>query len=343
VCDDPPPGVICTVAGTGQAGSNGDDGPALDQWLFAPRFGAVDPEGRFAFADYNNERIRRIEDDQLVTIAGNGGHAYATDGVPALATPLENPASVAFAPDGTFWVYEQHGARVLRVDGDDVLTVFAGSVDAPGYSLYFGDGGPARGGGLSQGNDLAVGPDGTLYVADTCNNAVRSVTPDGILHTVIAAGPPVTATTYAYCTPADGEISWPWGLAVDGDALYVSELGSNAITRVDLTTGEPATVVPPGPGGSPDGLYGPAGMSVGPDGALYVADSANHAIRRVEADGSLTTVVGEAGVDGFEDGVAPEDTHLWSPTDVEVTADGDLYVVDTLNQRIRRVLGFAAP
>jgi sugar lactone lactonase YvrE len=350
-CEVDPVGKICTIAGDGNPGVNGDDLPATDTWLFLPSFFARDPQGRLVVVDYNNYRIRRLDEDGVLrTVAGNGAHGYAIQGANALETPLENPVSAVYAPDGTMFVYEQHGARILKVDPAGTVTVYAGSVDFPGYDDYSGDGGPALDAGMSEGNDLALDEDGTLYFADTLNNCVRYVTPDGTMQTLAGDGEPSMQDGVG----EDARFNWPWALELAGDTLYVTDVGNNAVRAIDLRTREVTTLAGGFPNPEPgddlgDGgpaidarLFGPQGVSLGPDGGLYVADSYDDAVRRIDlVDGTIATVVGQLGVEGFSgDGGPPEDAELKIPWDVLVTASGDLYVMDTWNARVRMVRGF---
>src|SRR6185295_14141526 len=184
-----------------QLGFNGQDRAAADTWLFYPSALAWDADGNLLVDDFNNMLIRTLRTDgSLVTVAGTNEHAYAIEG-PALASPLENPFDIATDPAGGFYVAELHSARILRVDGVGSLTVVAGC-GKPGYS---GDGGPATDAFLSESSGVAVHEDGRVFVADTDNDAIRVVDPDGTIAT-LAKG-----------------FAAPQHLRVFGDELYVAE------------------------------------------------------------------------------------------------------------------------
>lgn len=345
-CAEDPTGLVCTIAGTGLRGANGDDLPALETHLFLPSSVDIDPDGRIVIVDFNNMRIRRLEDDGiLATVAGNGQHSYAAEGVPPRETAIENPIGLAIGLDGRIFVTELHGARVLLIE-DDLLRTYAGSAVSPGYPAYSGDGGPATSAGLSEAVGLAVAPDGTLYIADTENNCVRRVTPDGIIDTI--AGNEIPSLVDGVGSEAG--FSQPYGLALAGDILYVAERGNHTIRSISLPTGEVKTVAGTGvSGASGDGgpavlatLFGPLGLEVGPDGALYIADTYNHTVRRIDAEGIITTVVGQPGEGGFIDGVSPEETLLNWPSDLAFTDKGDLVIIDQLNDRVRIIQGWSA-
>jgi sugar lactone lactonase YvrE len=357
-CEVDPTGLVCTVAGTGLRGAGADDLPALETDLFLPISVSFTPDGRPLIVDFNNHRIRVLEDDGvLVTLAGNGVHAYALDGVDARDSGLENPIAAVMGLDGALFIQELHGARILRVDPvTNVIETYVGSAESPGYPGYEGDGGPATEASMSEAAGLAIADDGTLYFADAGNHCIRKVTPPdgsgggGIIDTVAGDGVPGLADGVGREARFDVPMDVEW---VPG-ALYVVESANSTLRHIDLATGEVTTLAGNGDSGfTGDGgpavdaqLAAPRGLGVGPDGAVYVADSDNHVVRRYDpADGTLVTVVGKPGelhdatpegpYDG--DGVAPQDVLLNWPNDVMVSAGGDLYVMDTLTDRLRRV------
>jgi DNA-binding beta-propeller fold protein YncE len=318
------PGVVCTIAGTGQLGFNGQDRAADDTWLFYPSALQADGDGHLLVDDFNNMLIRSLQPDgTLVTVAGTTEHAYAVEG-PARASPMENPFDLAVDPAGGFYVAELHSARILRVDAAGSLTIAAGC----GKIGYAGDGGPATEAFLSESSGVAVHEDGRVFVADTGNDAIRVVDPDGSIST-LATG-----------------LAAPQHVRVFGDELYVAEREAHVIRRIDLESGVAEVVAGTGEAGfSGDGgpateaqLARPIGMTIGSDGALYVADSENNVIRRVDADGIIETVLGSPGESGF-DGlpVAIDDARLFDPADVLFAPDGRLYVADMLNGAVRAV------
>jgi sugar lactone lactonase YvrE len=318
------PGVVCTVAGTGQLGFNGEDRPAEDTWLFYPSALQWDAEGNLLIDDFNNMLIRSLQPDgTLVSVAGTTEHAYAIEGA-AMASPMENPFDIAAAPGGGFYVAELHAARILHVDPAGSLTFVAGC-GKPGYA---GDGGPATEAFLSESSGVSVHEDGRVFVADTGNDAIRVIELDGTIATL--------ATGFAS----------PHHLRVFGDQLFVADREAHAIRRIDLSSGAVDVVAGTGVRGfSGDGglateaqLARPIGMTIGPDGNLYVADSENNVVRRVDEDGIIETVLGDPGEAGFSAlPISIADARLSDPADLLFGPDGRLYVADMLNAAVRAV------
>ena len=209
-------GIICTSVGTGRLGFNGDGLPAADTNLYWPQAVRFDREGRLVVADLNNFRVRRVETDGTVmTILGNGFHLASSEGLRATESPVDFPADVRFLPDGSYYVVAIHENRVLWVDTEAVVHVVIGD----GNEGYTGDGAPARDAQLSGPSGMALADDGTLYVADTLNHAIRVVTPDGMINTLAGRGLPGFAGDGG---PASGALlNNPTALTLDGDTLLV--------------------------------------------------------------------------------------------------------------------------
>lgn len=340
------PGEICTVAGTGDRGFNGTK-PALETFLYLPSDVRFDAHGQMHVVDFNNMVIRRLEaDGTLPPIAGVGLHAYASDGIEALQSPLENPNALAVAPDGSLFIIELHGTRVLRVDPEGWLTVYAGSPDSPGYEGYEGDGGPAREAALTESYGLCLGDDGTLFIADTGNHAIRAVTPDGTIDTLAGDGTPGHTDGIGAGAQLDG----PRHLACHDGTVYVADMNNHRVRAIDAATGAVSTLAGTGePGHSGDGgpalsamLSEPYGVAVGEDGTVFVAEFGNHTVRAIRPDGTIETVAGQPGEAGSDGDLGPAtDAWLSRPQQVGVWGD-DLYIVDTFNDVIRRVTGGAA-
>jgi hypothetical protein len=226
-----PDGTITTVVGDGTATFGGDSGPANLAQVRFPYDVAVQPDGGYLIADVDNQRIRRVAPDGIIsTVAGGGAGG---DGGPATGAQLFKPAGVALTGDGGFVIADTYNNRVRRVDAGGTITTIAGT-GAAGLS---GDGGPATTATLNHPERVAVEPGGGLAIADELNHRVRRVAPDGTITTV-------AGTTDGFggdSGPAtDAQLSHPFGVAVTtgGDYLIADE-ANQRIRFVDAAAPTP--------------------------------------------------------------------------------------------------------
>jgi len=276
-----PNGIIKTVAGLPHLGCIGDGSAATTVALNTPESVATGPDGSFYISDLNARVVRRVAPDgSIATVAGTGGvGSTGDDGLATLATL--RPRGIAVAPDGSFYVTDSDGVRVRRVGSDGIITAAAGT----GTSGFAGDGGFATQAKLNDPRGLAVGADGSLYIADTSNNRIRRVTPDGIITTFAGTGQSGFAGDGGPATLAN--LSVPDAVAAGPDgSVYVTD--GNRVRRI-APDGIINTIAGNGTGGAAgDGgpalqaqLLVPRGVAVGPDGSLYIGDSNNNRVRRV--------------------------------------------------------------
>jgi len=334
--------VIGTVAGTGTGGYNGDGIPATQAQLVSPFGVTVGPDGSLYIADGFSGRIRRVGPDGIITTVagGTGTMGESGDGGPATLAWLNLPYDVTVGPDGSLYIADAQDLRIRRVGPDGIITTVAGT----GTYGESGDGGPATQARLSEPYGVTVGPDGSLYIADSIgqygeSSRIRRVGPDGIITTVAGGG----VHGLGDGGPATlAQLNGLYDVTVGPDgSLYIAE--AYRIRRVGAD-GIITTVA----GGGQD-IYGngiPAtqaqlnvaiGVTVGPDGSLYIADYYTHRIRRVGSDGIITTVAGN-GTPGYNgDGIPATQAQLEYPQGVAVGPDGSLYIADYWNYRIRRV------
>ncbi|MCP5197341.1 MAG: hypothetical protein H6974_11225 [Gammaproteobacteria bacterium] len=285
-------GIITTVAGNGALGFSGDGGPATQAGLYYPDDVAVGPDGSLYIADTYHHRIRRVGPDGIITtVAGNGASGFSGDGGPATQASLHGPAGIAVAPDGSLYIADSGNRRVRWVRPDGTITTVAGS----GQNGYDDDGRPATQAKLSSIKGVAVGPDGSLYIADTYKNRVCRVGLDGILTTVAGPSGYIWGSGGAGLSGDGGpatqaRFNLPWKITVGLDgSLYIADYGNHRIRRVGpdgITTTVAGTRLIYGISG--DGgpatqaaLYHPQGVAVGPDDSLYLADSHNQRVRRI--------------------------------------------------------------
>ena len=277
-----PEGVVTTVAGNGERGFSGDDGPATSASLAWPHDVNVAADGTIYIADANNDRIRAVAPDGIIrTIGGTGGAGSSADGIPALQAKIPNPKSVVAWGD---WVYVSSlDNRVRRISLTTGLIETVAGTGTPGFA---GDGGPAVAAELDGPQRIALTEDGTLYIADTRNHAVRRVdSVTGVITTI--AGTLGTPGRGADTVATESALSFPRGIAVDGDQVYVADSDNDRVRRIDLTAGTITTIAGGdaagyvGDGGPASAalLYQPRGLTLTSDGRLIIADTFNSVIR----------------------------------------------------------------
>ncbi len=204
-----PDGTITTVAGTGVKGFSGDGGPAVDAEIDDARGIAALPDGGFLFPDTDNQRIRRVSPDgTITTVAGNGILGDSGDGGPALDAELNRPFSVSPTADGGFLIADTSNNRIRRVQADGTITTVAGT----GARGFGGDGGPAVDATLDTPFAVAALPDGGFLIADTNDNRIRRVWPDGTITTIAGTG--TAGFSGATGPPEQAEFDLPKALAV---------------------------------------------------------------------------------------------------------------------------------
>ena len=200
-------GVITTIVGNGAGGFNGDNGPAASTNVSAPAAVAVDRAGNLYIADTGSNRIRRVSNGVVTTVAGNGTLGFKGDNGPAISAQLYTPTGVAVDPAGNLYIADTFSNRIRRVSSG-VITTVAGN----GTAGFSGDNGPATFAQLSAPKSIAVDSAGNLYIADTSNNCIRKVS-NGVITTVAGNG---TSGFSGDNGPATGaQLSAPAGVAVD--------------------------------------------------------------------------------------------------------------------------------
>lgn len=325
---------VSTIIGNGSPGFS-------DQQVNNP-YGVVVRNNGLYFCDLDNQRIRRLDlkTRQTSTIAGNGQRAYGGDGGPALAGSLNMPHEIVFDRDGHMYIAERDNHIVRKVDAkSDVISTLAGT----GVAGFSGDGGPAASAQLRSPHSIAIGPDGRLLICDIGNHRIRAVTlSTGAIDTIGGTGERLPTPDGAPLkgTPLNG----PRTMVLDRDGtLYLALREGNAIYRINPGMGAVHHLAGTGEQGyAGDG--GPARMAklAGPKGLglsernLYIADTENHVIRRVDLNsGVITTVLG-TGTRGDGPEADPLQCKLSRPHGLYAGASA-LYVTDSEAHRIRVV------
>lgn len=334
------PGVICTVAGTGQSAFDGDGMPARLTSLYAPLDVVFDREGRPLILDWNNLRVRRINADSTVeTIMGADFEGPPVDGAPASETPLHHSSDLEFDADGRLYVAGNHASVVFRVDADDRVFAVAGN----GEYGNDGDGGPALQATLSTPFGALPDTRGGFYVSDIDAHVIRYVDSSGLITTVAGTGE--LGFSGDGGPGVDARLNGPTRMRLlPDDSLLICDSGNHVIRRLDIDgtiTAFAGTGIAgySGDGGPATGaqLNRPYDVQRGQDGAVYVADSGNHVIRRIDDSGIITTVAG-TGVAGFSgDGGSARQCELNGPSSVTFDVDGSMWISDSINHRVRRM------
>ncbi len=335
--------MICTVAGTGMSIFDGDGHPALQTSFYFPIDMLFDPQGRPVIIDWNNLRIRRIDDDGTIeTIMGVGFEDFPTDGALGIETPLHHPSDIEYDDQGQLYVAGDHVPVVFLLNTEGRVYTVAGTVDY-GYS---GDGGPAL--QAEMGTPFGVLPtnDGGFYVSDVDFHVVRYVNAAGIIQTIAGTG--VQGYSGDGGPATEAKMAGPSRLKIGPDgALYVCETRNHVIRRIDQN-GIISTWAGTGSRGySGDGgpataaqLDTPYDIHFAPNGDAYIADTGNNVIRRIDGNGVVSTVVG-TGDPGFDgDGGDARNCLLKRPSSIVFDKDGSMWLCDTSNQRVRRVWHF---
>jgi DNA-binding beta-propeller fold protein YncE len=351
-------GIIETICG-GDSSGRGDDGAiALDMRLSYPVAVEYDREGRLLIADSGNHRVLRVETDggahDLLGGVGEGehaGHGHAghehhhapAAGDAASAPRPHHPYGLAVAADGAVLVAGNLDPKIYRIapDGSAPITILAGA-DTAGFG---GDGGPAAEATLDAPLGVAVDPrDGSFLIADSGNHRVRRVRADGVIETIAGTGEPGGSGDGGPALAA--RLSAPFRAAVDprDGSILVADTGNHRVRRL-LADGTIVALAGTGERGfSGDGgpalaarLDGPEDARVGPDGAIYIADSGNHRVRRVLADGTIETVAGDGVSATRGDGGDARAASLRHPSGLAFDPQGRLVIAEAFGHRVRRV------
>ena len=329
-------GIINTVAGTGVFGFGGDGGSPLMAILNAPA-GLALSNGSLYIADQNNHRVRVVAGGVISTVAGNGAPAYAGDGLPAVSAGLDGPNGLAFDSAGSLYIADTQDSRVRRVDLSGVITTFAGNGIASGYG---GEGDPATLTPLNTPQGVAADSTGNVYIADTAHNRVILVDTAGNMHTVAGTGSP--GDSGGGGGPL-AELYGPTGLAVDiAGNLYIADTGNHRI-RLLAPGGTLSTIAGTGTNGfSGDSgaataaeLSYPAAVAVDASGNIYIADTGNHRVRVITTGGIIATIAGTGDPSYNGDSGAALKTALDHPGGLALDGQGNLWVADTGNNRVR--------
>ncbi|MGB6837146.1 MAG: flexitail domain-containing putative surface protein [Dehalococcoidia bacterium] len=355
-------GTITTVAGNGTWGYCGDGGPATSA-CFVHAWGvAVDGSGNLYFADRGNHRIRKVDGlGTISTFAGVGG--YCGDGGPATSACLNGPTALAADGSGNLYIADRGNGRIRKMDTSGIISTVAGN----GRWGYSGDDGLATEASLDPTIGVAVDSSGNVYIASK-DHRIRKVDASGIITTLAGNGTRTGSIDGEGGDPSDdlGDggpaasatlsfwVGDPVGLALDSSGnLYIADQNNHRIRKVD-TSGIITTVAGngtrtgaiDGEGGDPSDDLGdggpataaslsyPTGLTLSSSGDLYIADSWNARVRKVDGSGTITTVAGSGCRLG--DG-GPATRASLGPSGLALDSSGNLHIADLYSNRIRKV------
>ena len=337
---------IDTVAGTGKPENNGGRGPALEVNIGDPFGVEIGPDGALYITEVRNHRVLRLDRErgQLTTVAGNGTKGYSGDGGPATEAQLNEPYEVRFDRAGNMIFVEMQNHVIRKVDAKTgVISTIAGT----GKQGFGGDDGPATKAQFSNPHSIALDAEDHIYVADITNHRIRRIdSQTGVVTTVAGNGEKKL--------PAGGQAAagkpmlGPRALYIRDGQLWIALREGHSVWRMDLKDGLLTHIAGTGKRGfSGDGgdpllatFDGPKGIVVDGQGEVFVVDTENHVIRRIDTrQNKIDTVAGrtpkQAGGSG-DGGPATEGT-MNRPHGIGLDAAGTLYIGDTLNHRVRRV------
>ena len=324
-----PTGATTVIAGGGVYGFGGDGGAADLARFYRPSGIACDSAGNLYVADSRNHRVRKIAPSGTVTtLAGIGQPDYVGDGGPAIYSRLNTPLAVAADRSGNIYIADTGNHRVRRVSAGGTISTVAGN----GLRGFSGENTPAAVAQLDSPSALALDTNDNLYIADAGNHRVRKVAPSGLITTVAGSG--VKALSGDGGLAVLASLDTPRGLALDkSGSLYVSDSGNNRVRRV--SSAGVITTIGEGP------WLAPRGLVVDSEGNLYVADTDHHRVRRIGPDGQTATIAGTAQPGFSGDGGPATEARLHFPAAVAVDPGGNLLIVDSLNDRIRKLTAAA--
>jgi sugar lactone lactonase YvrE len=325
----------------------GDGGPATAAALAQPTGIAIDGANNLLIIDTFNNAIRKVDTSKgiISTVAGNIQYVVVTDGGLAIEPTFTQPHGITVDTAGNVFIADTFNNVVRKIDAaSGNVSTIAGN----GTAGFSGDGGPATAASLNQPYAVAIDGAGNLFIADTVNNVVRKIDAmTGNISTVAGNGSfglsgdggPATAASF----------NLPYGLAIDkAGNLFIADTFNNNIRKVDAMTGNISTVAGNGQFGPlKDGDGGPAtaaslnlpfGVAVDKDGNLFIADTFNSAIRKVDATTAIiTTIAGNNGPGfGGDNGPATAAT-LDQPNDIAIDGAGNLFIADTINNVVRKI------
>jgi sugar lactone lactonase YvrE len=345
-----PDGSLVRIAGNGRAGYSGDGGPAtdagfsMDQRVDSPPYLgslppglAVDNAGNVYVADNGNSRIRKISVYGVVTtVAGTGAIGFSGDSGPAADAKLSSVLGLAVDSAGNLLLADSDNHRVRLITSDGTITTVAGN----GVCGSSGDGGPAATAQLCNPTGIALDNAGNLFIAEAGTGRIRRISPDGTISTVTKAiseptNVSVDASGNLFVVGDDGDFWESWQavrrISPDGTITFVAGHACEPLTSYCQPSPDDGTSA------VTTFLSDRLSTAVDATGNLLVASPGNRRIYRVLADGRISSYAGNGEYDFSGDGGPAINARLASPGSLAVDRDGNLFIVDYFNSRVRKV------
>jgi sugar lactone lactonase YvrE len=337
---------IITVAGIGIEGYTGDGGSPLYAQLHWPTDVVIDTAGNVYIADALNNVVRKIKSGKITTIAGTGFQdgtgrgGFSGDGGQATAARLYFPTGVAVDRKGNVFIADQANNRVRKIDTGGIINTIAGN----GAAAYTGDGGLAVSAQVSAPTRVVVDTAGNIFIADAGNNCIRKIdVVTGNISTIAGTG---AAGYNGDAVPANtAQLNNPNDVAVDDSGyVFIADTYNNRIRKIDLF-GAISTIAGDGvPGFAGDGgpatasvIYSPSGIVVNDSGRVYFSQLGDSRIRKIGKNDTIATIAGTGSANYNGDNIPATNAKVWYPQGLALKKNGDLYIADQGNNRIRLI------
>ncbi len=333
-----PDGIVRTIAGGGNKGFAGDNGPAANSLLNYPRHAAVDSSGNLYVNDYNNNRVRKITPAGIIsTVAGSNLCCDSPNGGLATGAYLYT-GPVTTDPSGNIYIWDLFTGKVRRVTPAGIINDYAGS----GQEGFAGDGGVASNARFSSVTGLGTDAQNNLYIVDGNNERIRKVSPDSSIGTVAGrshfSGDGATATAAILHRPT-GVVTASDGTVYFTDTVNhrVRKIGPDGTINTLAGTGEPGFAGDNGPAAAAQ-LYFPDSITIDTAGNLYVVDQYQRRIRKITPAGTISTVAGNGNLALSNDARGALGSGFAYITGIAIDTAGNLYVSESFANKIKKIV-----